>query len=170
MLIKSDPNCQADGLPHLSLGYWFRTILRKRTGDKISWGGKKKFFNFLSLFFIVFQTASYLLPNWLEVESQVSNQPISLRNQLSHTQKNYLNYFMLLTHLSSLLSCPVYSPPFLLLSSVFCERNAKNKHKGMCRSVTSLPTQNVSLQEKTGNLHRVKTKFHKYAICICRAS
>lgn len=54
-----------------------------------------------------------------------------------HTHKNYLNYVVILTHLSPILSYLVYSPPFLLLSSVFGERNAKTK--GMCRTVTSLP-------------------------------
>lgn len=113
--------------------------IKKKNRRQNQWGGKKKNFSTFypfSLLSFKQQVTCFQIGLKLNPKFQI-NQFLS---EISyHTQKNYLNYLVILTHLSSLFSGLVYSPPFLLLSSAFGERNAKNKHKGMCRSVTSLP-------------------------------
>lgn len=112
MLIKSDPNCQADGLPHLSLGYWFRTILRKRTGDKISWGGKKSFSTFCPFSLLSFkqQVTCFQIGLKLNPKFQI-NQFLS---EISyHTHKKIIWTTLCYSHIS-LLFCPVL---FTLLPS-----------------------------------------------------
>ena len=114
--------------------------IKKKNRRQNQWGKKKKKTFQLSIPFLYCLSNSKVTCFQIGLKLNPKFQINQFLSEISyHTQKNYLNYLVILTHLSSLFSSLVYSPPFLLLSSAFGERNAKNKHKGMCRSVTSLP-------------------------------
>ena len=114
--------------------------IKKKNRRQNQWGGKQKKTFQLSIPFLYCLSNSKLHASKLAWSWIPSFKSTNFSQKLVTThKKNYLNYLVILTHLSSLFSGLVYSPPFLLLSNAFGERNAKNKHKGMCRSVTSLP-------------------------------
>lgn len=94
--------------------------IKKKNRRQNQLGGKKKktFSTFYPFSLLSFkqQVTCFQIGLKLNLKFQINQ----LLSEISyHTHKNYLNYVVILTHLCPLLSCLVYSPPFLLLSSVF---------------------------------------------------